>query len=301
MANAMDSEALATFLAVHRDGGISKAAARLRRSQPAISRRIALLEQQLKVPLFDRAGGGFALTEAGRMLLPFAERSVAALRDATEAMASFSASNNGSVSIAVVGTLADAKLTRVLKRFQRAAPGAEVKLQTASSAEVSALVRRGEASIGLRYLEDTSADIDNLALKPESLVVACGSKHRLAGRRVRSIAALRAERWLAFPRRPARLDDAEAIIAAHFVTYGIFDVAFTPVDSLTAHKRLVEANYGIALLSESAIREERARGTIAVISVDGFKPTNAVMLITRKNGYLGPVSRRFMDFVTREF
>jgi DNA-binding transcriptional LysR family regulator len=297
----MDSEALATFLAVYHAGGISKAATRLRRSQPAISRRVALLEQQLNAPLFDRLGGGFALSEAGRILLPFAERTVAALKDANEAMTSFHKAESGSVSVAVVGTLAESKLTAVLKRFQGDTPGADVTLRTASSAEVSALVRRGEVTIGLRYLSDPSPDIENRELKPETLVVACGGDHRLAGRRVRSIAALRNERWLAFPRRPGPLDDAEAFIAAHFMTLQIVDVAITPVDSLTAHKRLVESGYGIALLPESAIRDERVRGSIAVISVGDLKAKNPVMLVTRKNGYLSPASRRFITYVTKEF
>ena len=56
-AGTMDSDALGTFLAVHRRGGISNAAKFLHRSQPAISRRIALLEQELGVPLFERVAG----------------------------------------------------------------------------------------------------------------------------------------------------------------------------------------------------------------------------------------------------
>ena len=70
----MDSDALDTFLAVHRRGGISNAAKFLHRSQPAISRRIALLEQELGVPLFERAAGRTLLSDAGRVLVPYAER-----------------------------------------------------------------------------------------------------------------------------------------------------------------------------------------------------------------------------------
>lgn len=297
----MDSEALATFLAVHHAGGISSAAARLRRSQPAISRRIALFERRIAAPLFDRTGGSLALSAAGRALLPFAERAVAALQDARDAMTAFHKAETGSVSVAVVGTLADSKLTAVLKRFRRDVPRTDVVLRTATSAEVSTLVRRGEAAIGLRYLADPSADIDCRALTPEALVVACAGAHRLAGRRVPSIAALRRERWLAFPRRSGRLDDSEALVAAHFSTHRIVDVEFTPVDSLTAQKRLVEAGYGIALVPESAIREERSGGTIAVIRVAGFKAANPVMLVTRRNGYLSPASRRFMQYLARAF
>ena len=62
----MDSDALDTFLTVHRKGGVSNAARALHRSQPAISRRIALLERELGVPLFERVAGRTRLSDAGR-------------------------------------------------------------------------------------------------------------------------------------------------------------------------------------------------------------------------------------------
>jgi len=60
----MDSDALNTFLIVHRRGGISSAAKVLHRSQPAISRRIALLEQELGMPCFERIAGRTMLSDA---------------------------------------------------------------------------------------------------------------------------------------------------------------------------------------------------------------------------------------------
>ena len=62
--------------------GIASAAKALHRSQPAISRRIALLEQELGVPLFERIAGRTMLSDAGRVMVPYAERAVAALRAA---------------------------------------------------------------------------------------------------------------------------------------------------------------------------------------------------------------------------
>ena len=82
----MDSDALHTFLTVHRRGGISSAAKVLHRSQPAISRRIALLEQELGVPLFERGVGRTMLSDAGRVMVPYAERAVAAVQDAENAV-----------------------------------------------------------------------------------------------------------------------------------------------------------------------------------------------------------------------
>jgi len=70
----MDTEALETFVAVHREQGFSRAARVLHRTQPAISRRISLLEHELGAPLFERVTGGIVLSQAGRVLLPYAER-----------------------------------------------------------------------------------------------------------------------------------------------------------------------------------------------------------------------------------
>ena len=98
----MDSDALTTFLMVHRRGGISNAAKALHRSQPAISRRIALLEQELGVPLFERVTGRTRLSDAGRLMLPYAERVVAATLDAENAVRTLARRNSGPVSLAVV-------------------------------------------------------------------------------------------------------------------------------------------------------------------------------------------------------
>ena len=102
----MDSDALNTFLTVHRRGGVSNAARALHRSQPAISRRIALLEQELGVPLFERVAGRTKLSDAGRVMVPYAERAVAAAQDAENAIRELTRQNAGPVSLAVVGTLA---------------------------------------------------------------------------------------------------------------------------------------------------------------------------------------------------
>src|SRR5256886_4063080 len=156
----MDSDALLTFLTVHRRGGISSAAKVLHRSQPAISRRIALLEQELGVPLFERIAGRTMLSDAGRVMVPYAERAVAAAHDPENAVRALAKPDSGPVALAVVGTLAGGRPSAILKRFAAAHPKVELTLRTATSAEVSDLVRRGEVTIGLRYDRDPSRDLD---------------------------------------------------------------------------------------------------------------------------------------------
>jgi DNA-binding transcriptional LysR family regulator len=297
----MDSEALATFVAVHRAGGVSNAVEHLNRSQPAISRRIALLEEKLGAPLFERVSAGFALSQAGEALLPYAERVLAALQDAAAAMEELRAGVAGSVSVAVVGTLANAKLTATLKGFAEAHPKVAVTLRTATSAEVSEYVRRGEAVIGLRYFEDASPDIICRTLTPEKLVVTCSSGHRLAGGKVRSLRSLKSEHWLAFPERRSKQEASAANIAAQFLIHNVADINCMPVDSLTAQKRLIEAGFGIALLPESSITEELARKSIATIEVVDLQVANPVSVIVRSGGYLSAASRALLETLASKF
>jgi len=297
----MDSDALNTFLVVHRRGGISNAAKALHRSQPAISRRIALLEQELGVPLVERIAGKTRLSDAGRVMVPYAERAVAAAQDAENAVRALLRDNSGPVALAVTGTLAGERLSKVLKRFAGRHPDVALTLRTATSAEVSDLIRRGEATIGLRYDRDRSRDLDCEVLFAEPLQVVCAPDHPLAGRRVSKLADLRNERWIAFPEVPGRREISASHVFALFLTHGLGEVDWTPVDSLTAQKRLVEAGLGIALLSQSNAAEELRAATIATIRVGNLSASHEVVAVTRHGGFLSAASRRLLDIIRAEF
>jgi len=287
----MDSEAWLTFLAVHRAGGVSAAALALSRTQSAISRRLAVLEGQVGVPLFDRVGRQLRLSDAGAALLPHAERIAAAVGDAEAAARSARRGDAGSLRLVVVGTLADAGLTAVLQRLRDRFPSLDLRLHTATSAEVSAQVRAGQASLGLRYLADRDPALDSRIVQHEPLVVACGPAHPLAGRRVKRLAALADERWLGFPAPAGRVEAFASSIAAQFQSRGIADLDWLAIDSLTAQKRLVEAGFGLALMQAGAIDEERAAGRLAVITVDDLDVSVPVALLRRRGGHLGEAAQ----------
>ena len=297
----MDSDALNTFLMVHRRGGISSAAKALHRSQPAISRRIALLEQELGVPLFERIAGRTMLSDAGRVMVPYAERAVAAAQDAENAVRALARPNSGPVALAVVGTLAGGRLSAILKRFAADYPQVDFALRTATSAEVSDLIRRGEATIGLRYDRDHSCDLDCEVLFAERLQVVCAPDHPRAGRRVARLAELRGERWIAFPVVPGRREVTASHALALFQTHGLGDVKWTPVDSLTAQKRLVEAGFGIALLSESNAAEEIGSAAISRIHVGDLVAIHEVVTVTRHGGFLSAASRRLLEILRADY
>jgi DNA-binding transcriptional LysR family regulator len=151
-------------------------------------------------------------------------------------------------------------------------------------------VRRGEANIGLRYHQGDAPDLDSTLIASEKMQIVCAPNHRLAKRGVRSLSDLAGEHWLAFPDAPVLREISADSLFAQFLTRGIAELRWTAVDSLTAQKRLVEAGFGLALLPESAIVEERARGTLAVAAVGDLTATNPVHLVTRRRGYLSPAA-----------
>ncbi|MBB4360521.1 DNA-binding transcriptional LysR family regulator [Bradyrhizobium sp. CIR18] len=297
----MDSDALNTFLTVHRRGGVSNAAKFLHRSQPAISRRIALLEQELGVPLFERIAGRTRLSDAGRVLIPYAERAVAAAQDAEQAIRALTKQPSGPVSLAVTGTLADGRLSGIMKRFAADNPAVALALRTATSAEVSDLIRRGEATIGLRYNTDLAGDLASELVLSEALQVVCASDHPLANKRVKRLAELRGERWIAFPETRGRREIAAAHVFALFLTQGLGDVEWTAVDSLTAQKRLVEAGFGLALLARSHVAEELHAGAISTITVGDLTADQHIVLVTRLGGFLSAAAQRLLETIRRDY
>lgn len=291
----MDSEALDTFLAVHRCGGVSAAAQALSRTQSAISRRLALLERSAGAPLFERIGRGLVLSDAGAALLPHAERVAAAVGDARAAVRAARTGESGTLRIVTVGTLANASLAATLGRVKARFPNVDLRLQTANSAQVSAMVRAGEATVGLRYFDDSSPDLDCRVVHSERLVVICPAGHRFAGKRIRSLTRLAAERWLVFPVQDRHGESFAATVFAQFLTRGIDSFDWVAIDGLTAQKRLVEAGFGLALVQREAIVEELARRDLAIIRIDDLSVDIPVTRVVRRGGFLSAAAQAMVD------
>jgi DNA-binding transcriptional LysR family regulator len=294
----MDIDGLTTFVAIAELGGFTRAGARLHRSQPAISRRLGLLEQELGAPLFDRLRGRARLTEAGRAFRPHAEAALAALKDGQEAVRDLQSGLSGSLSLALVGTLADTHIVDTLSRFRRRARGVRLELRTASSAEVTDLVRRGEVTLGLRYFFADGADLVTHEAGAEAMLVVAAAAHPLAGRRVRNVKTLRGERWIAFPPVRNERDSSGHLLARQLVRAGLDDADVTLIDSLTAQKRLAQAGFGLALVPESSVRDELRQGLLVALDVPAMRAVNPITAIHRRNGYLSPAAKALLALLT---
>jgi DNA-binding transcriptional LysR family regulator len=285
-----------TFVSIAQLGGVTRTAGQLHRSQPAITRRINHLEDQLGVPLLERGRSGAILTEAGRTFLPYAKAVLAALKDGAQAVQALQGDDHGAVSLAIVGPLAGTTVVQQLRRFSARHRNARLELRTANSFEVSDMVRCGEVSLGLRYFGDPSPELISQQISEERVLVVCSAQHKWGRKRLRDPERLRADQWFSLPMTRHR-DSFAHLVARQLASAQLDDVPVMAIDSLTAQKRLIEAGIGIALLPESTIQEELRLGTLSTIDVPSLQTTVPIHVIYRKSGYLTGASQTLLSLI----
>ena len=287
------------FVAIVRRGGFTRASEALHLSQPAISRRLHLLELELGAPLFERIRSGVVLTEAGRAFLPHAEALLASMRDGIEAVSALRDAGRGTVTLAVVGTLASTSLTARLRRFRESYPSVDLRVRTALSREVSELVRRGDATLGLRYGADPDPELASTTVRDEPMVAVCAPHHRLARARRVNAKALGGERWISFPPRPGASQEPYAsALDRGLAAVGLSGADIIAIDSLTAQKRMVEAGFGLALLQESSVDEELRTGTLHALRIPAMQVAIPVVLICRRRAYLSGAAKALLAILS---
>ena len=197
-----------------------------------------------------------------------------------------------------MGTLASTPLTERLRRFRETRPAIDLRLRTALSAEVSALVRRGDATLGLRYHADPHPDLVSATIHYEPMVPVCSAQHRFVRARRVKVGALAEERWIAFPLRPGEAREPYAsALERGLALFGVSTSDTIPIDSLTAQKRMVEAGFGLALLPASSVDEELRAGTLHALRVPSLRVTIPVVLIHRRRAYLSGAAQALMKLL----
>jgi DNA-binding transcriptional LysR family regulator len=169
-----------------------------------------------------------------------------------------------------------------------------VDLRTATSAEVSALVRGGEADLGLRYHDELDPKLESIRLGDEKLYVVVPAGHSIGAGAQPDLRPLRAEKWLGFPAERGRAGSFRGLLEQQLASAGLPDPAITTVDSLTAQKRLIEAGLGVALMPIANIREELRIGSLRVIDVTGLDARVPVVAVRRAGGYQSRVVTEFL-------
>jgi transcriptional regulator, LysR family len=145
----VDLANLSAFIAIAETGSFSGAGERLFLTQPAISKRIAGLEQQLDVRLFDRLGREVTLTEAGRALLPRAYQILNVLDDTRRALTNLNGEVSGRLTLATSHHIGLHRLPPLLRAFTRQHPAVALDIQFMDSEQAYDEILHGRAEIAV--------------------------------------------------------------------------------------------------------------------------------------------------------
>ncbi len=174
----MDFPSLKAFVAVAESGSFSRAAERLFMTQPAVSKRIASLEENLGTPLFDRLGKHIKLTEAGEKFLVSTRRILSDIDTSREEVLSLSSEVGGRLRLATSHHVGIHRLPPVLKTFTQAHPQVELDLLFMDSELACAEVANGNIELAVVTLpDDLESGLITELVWPDPLSIVCASDH----------------------------------------------------------------------------------------------------------------------------
>lgn len=170
------------FRAVMAHGGIGRAAEVLGVSQPAVSRAIAGLEQDVGFVLFDRVGRGLEPTQEARLLMREVETYFLGLDRVAQAASAIRESRHGHLRISTMPALAVSAAPDVVERVAAAFPDARVTLDVRTSPRIADLVGAGRYDLGVAHLDQPRADLEELGAWDVDCVCVMTRDHPLAAR-----------------------------------------------------------------------------------------------------------------------
>ena len=188
------------FVAVAEELHFTRAAERLFVSQPALSKQIRSLEEQLRVDLFARDRRSVSLTPAGEALLPAAREVIAVWDAAQQAVADAAATAAAVLRIGFSTSVGRELLPRIQRHFARVRPNWRLALRQVDWGDPTGGLGDGSSDVAIVWLPVPAADrFAQLVLVEEPRHVALRADHPLAGRREIEFAALLDEPFLALP------------------------------------------------------------------------------------------------------
>ncbi|CAA0118399.1 HTH-type transcriptional activator CmpR [Halioglobus japonicus] len=154
----MDTQNLKAFLLVAETGSFSLAAQKLHLTQPAVSKRVAQLEEQLNTTLFDRIGRTVSTTEAGQALLPHARAVQLELQAAEQSVRDLAGEVRGRLRLATSHHIGLHRLPPILSFFSQTYPNVHLDIEFMDSEQAYDLTLRGEAELAVVTLAPTPVD-----------------------------------------------------------------------------------------------------------------------------------------------
>lgn len=286
----MELSELQVFLTVASERSFSRAAAKLHRTQPAVSQAIRRLEEELGERLFDRSSKQGTLTEAGRVLREYAQRLMRLSEEAETAVRELRDLRRGRVLVGANEAAVHALLPLV-GRFRVAHPEIQVDVRRVPSRQVGVEVAQGSLDFGVITFHPAERGLLTLSLGPDDLVMLVHPGHALAGRKDVSLAEFGRETVIAHnDPSPAR----ERVLRTFEQKHAPINIQVA-LPSLEAIKRAVEMKLGVALLPRRCALAELSRGSLAAVKVQQVRLARQLRLVYRRSGEMSHAAQAFLD------
>ncbi len=285
----MDLSQLEVFLAVARERRFSRAAEKLYRTQSAVSQTIRKLEDELGEPLFDRSSREGILTDAGQVLIEYAEKLLNLRRDARESLRELRELQKGKLAIAA-NEFTSLYLLAVLAEFRRLHPMIKISVQRSLGSRTPDHVLQHNAELGVVSYKPEDTGLHSVVAYLDELVLVVPPQHPLATAREISIRQLGAESFVAH------------IVASPYreKVLQTFQKHKTPLHmdvelpTLQAIKQFVALGNGVALMPEISVETEVARAELVRVPVRELRIQRKLRLIYRKEAGLSHAARAFL-------
>lgn len=292
----MELRDLKTFVVVARNLSFNRAAQIQNTAQSTISARIAALEEELGVHLFDRIGRKVVLTDAGSRLSSFAQRMLD-LEDEARAWVIGDSEIGGSLTVRIPESLCVHRLDNVIRRFREQFSLVRLSFITCALDGLETDLRQGVTDLAFVYMDSViAADLRVELLGVEQLVLAAAPTHpmmlkgRVGPADFQGIPLILAKGDCSYRRM------FEGLLLEHKVEPGI-GMEFS---SLAALKRCLSLGAGVTIIPEVAVRDEVARGSIVTIPWTGERLETGILMIWHRKKWISPILAALMDRMREE-
>ncbi|MFN2280570.1 MAG: selenium metabolism-associated LysR family transcriptional regulator [Anaerolineales bacterium] len=285
-----------TFLHAAQYLNFSEAARVLHLSQPTVSHHIKTLEQELGVTLFERQGASIKLTDAGRLLLPWAKRMLRDSIELQEMMESLKKGLAGDLIIACSTTAGKYVLPQLAARFSIRHPNIRTQLLRCTPTSVIPNLLEREANLGVVSYEIPGKDIEIQEFFQDSIVFIVPQNHRFAARESINPEELLGESIIMRESTSGTRKVVLSELAKCDISLEDLSV-FMEIGNAEAIVHTVAAGYGISFTSKLAAACVIERGNIVAVPIEGLSLVRTIYMVRKRLDNSNRLSDAFWSFV----
>jgi len=286
---------LLVFQAVARERSFSRAAEKLYRTQPAVSISIRKLEEWIGQPLFVRGSGARTLTDAGLLLVEYADRMLNLREEIRKGMKELRGLERGQVALGVNESAIHALLP-ALERYRRLHSGIHVRVHRVFSRDVPREVMNHHLDIGVISYLPEERDLETVEFHRDSLALVVWPGHRLAKRKDVDIGDLGQETFVAHIVESPYRQRVVQMFARHRVPLQM-DVELPTVESI---KLFVKMKQGVAIVPRMCVEREVAGGELRELRIRQMRLTRKLYLVYRRDRPLSAAAQEMVEVIRQK-